>query len=545
MAKLYSAIHHKFEGELALTRRRRNSALPIHRLPNDLLVNIFLISMHPKEDTQVYARQRVTTESVCDLWRTTIRTTATFWSVVSSTLPPRINERSLQLSKGHSLTCIAKERPPNDDSWKYTHEHTPLRDGFWESIRPYANRIGTIIAGPSSGVLDMVTEGLNKLVELNIDNRAGLSMFHGRSISPKLALVPSLESPWPRLKYLQLRGLSLPWSHSVISNIISLRLFEVAHLPVDILMDVLRDSPHLAELQLHSVELAFSVDTTIELTSFPTIPFSQLRSLEIKDMPSNVIQYILNGIEPQPTLDQLQICYRHFFPNYMEPFNPPHWTLKSALDHLLKSDSGANRVIICHDRVGNSVECRSLRSPGFHINVLAEKRFSWIGQVLDLYPASAPRLEVEWEETLDFDGFDAFWEARLTRFDVILKLSSPITQTNSEGALQKLCQPPFPLPSLIELVIFVGLSSATLIANLMEARYGTSYSYGVTPLQKLKYYTTGDRLVEQLEGRLSLWLPDCSIEWVQTLDMMHLPFEDFFNAEIFGGFNVNGSIIDE
>jgi hypothetical protein len=521
MARLYSAVHRKFQSELALKRRHRNLALGIHRLPNDILVNIFLISMTPKENTQAYFQQRHTLGLVCDLWRTTIRTTPVFWSVVSSNLLASANEESLRRSKAHTLTCIETGRFMSYAMCDCpTCKSSPHND-FWEGLRPHAHRIETIISGPSSVVLAMAVEGLRKLVELNISNGDGLSM------PQKLALVPSLESPWPRLQYLQLRGFSLPWPRSVISNIISLRLFEVVHLPLDILMDVLRDSPHLSELQLHSVELDSKEDTTINPTSLTVIPFSKLLSLELKDMPADIIHCILNSIEPQSSLDRLEISHRYSSPPYLGPFNLPPWTIKSALGHLLKRDSAANRVIIRHDRNGRYIECTSFKSPGFHINVAPKGILSWISQVLDLYPTSAPRLEVEWKGSLDSDLFDIFWEARLARFDVILN-TSLFNKIHSEGALQRLCQPPFSLPSLVELVIFVGSSSATLTANLLEARYGTPHSYGVAPLRKLKYYTVGNRPIDQLEVPLSSCLPECAIEWDWADCNEEYELENFF-----------------
>jgi hypothetical protein len=189
-------------------------------------------------------------------------------------LASRINNRSLRLSLKHPLIC--------EDESDRGYVSVNRADQFWQSIRPHAERFGTINATPSKFLLDILSNGLKCLEKLIL--RGG-------------GLTTSLEKPWPNLRYLQLYGISLPWSLPLVFNLSHLALERVSDLPFGVLVEILRSSPQLEELKLNSI--APIMDRIVSpVNSSALLLLPSLRILRMMDLSGDLLHRILNLIEP-------------------------------------------------------------------------------------------------------------------------------------------------------------------------------------------------------------------------------------------------------
>ena len=162
MCLIVSLTSNQFQSELSKARRRRNAMLQIHLLPTEIFTTIVIQVMgelYTALDTvsqqRSYRRRRSMLQSICHLWKTAIRSTACLWACVSSKSPSKINNRSLRLSFKHPLIC--------EDESDRGYVSIERADQFWQSVRPHAERFGTINATASNLLLDILGDGLRCL----------------------------------------------------------------------------------------------------------------------------------------------------------------------------------------------------------------------------------------------------------------------------------------------------------------------------------------------------------------------------------------------
>ena len=322
MSRLTSSLETQFQRELATIRRRRNSTLTMHNFPDEILTGIFLLTLDPLtveveiiSQPKNYSRQRNRLELVCTKWRTLVRSSACLWAYISSALPSRVNNRSLRYSQQHLLMC----KTERETSWT-------RNDQFWASIKPHAQRFGSVSAFASKVILDIVGGGLESLQRLKLGG-------DGNRSDSSHVLASSLESPWPHLQYLVLRGISLPWSRPLVSNLAYLSLDSIVNLPLTALIQILKTSPNLGELELGSITTV--VDSSS--TAFGKIPLPALRRLRIHSLSGDLLNYLLDIIEPNH-LDMFTLSHKP--PPGDTVFSKlPKWAVDSGVDMLLKITS--------------------------------------------------------------------------------------------------------------------------------------------------------------------------------------------------------------
>jgi hypothetical protein len=87
--RLDAEIARRLEAMIAPLRRRRNSLLPISRLPDELLLSIFMFCAHEEDEVQPRIKypQSITPSHVCHAWRQLALSSGRLWCDVSIARP--------------------------------------------------------------------------------------------------------------------------------------------------------------------------------------------------------------------------------------------------------------------------------------------------------------------------------------------------------------------------------------------------------------------------------------------------------------------------
>ena len=309
------------------------------------------------------------------------------------------------------------------------------------------------------------------------------------------ALMTSLEKPWPNLKVLELRRISLPWSYPLVSNLAHLALERVTDLSFGILVEILRSSPQLEELKLTSIGPSMDlVASHVNLSAALVLP--SLRLLQMRFLSGDLLHRILNLIEPHH-LETLSLCQDSRQAN--GSFSMPSWSVPRGVEMLQRN----NTVRLYGGDCTNS-------SSGFNISASPEITLPWLARVLDLLPDSTPSTAIACHD-LTFETLINYFPHQLDRCELTLK-----PQWDCLGTIQSLCRRlpsgTFPFPTLVELSIRLGNeTTANAIAELLKVRYSSPTE--VTPLRKLMYTTRSGASIASFNECMSVILKDCALNW--------------------------------
>ncbi|KAG8924555.1 hypothetical protein FRC02_010351 [Tulasnella sp. 418] len=317
---LLTVFQTKIWDKIQALRHNRNSVALIHRLPFELLVNIFLLVQNSAKLEEKY-RALHQMAQVCCTWRDTILCNPRFWTYVSSQLPLFLNKQIIKRSKQvplhiyiHSsysgyvsedskalVSCLVKEVP----RWK------------------------GLICG-NGLLLDMIEE----LVEGVAPTLEYFKWIGNTRQDPE---VPSLiQRRAPKLNRLEISGLSLvPLNLPILSRLKALR-FNPTH-------DMLHSHTHWERLFLSLPEIEIfearqqypSLFASGELPIPFDVKLPHLQELHLSGLPVGITSTILSSI----TLNSCQDCplvtiHGDFFRNVSSgslPATPRHSSLLSVI----------------------------------------------------------------------------------------------------------------------------------------------------------------------------------------------------------------------
>ncbi|KAG8894001.1 hypothetical protein FRB99_001577, partial [Tulasnella sp. 403] len=294
-------------------KRRRNRATPIYRLPNEILLIIFQLSLPLDQfrlpdnhefserdyspSTATYYRCLLKLCGVAFDWARLIRDTSSFWVYTSSWDCQSLTDLILERS-GTSLLWVAYNAALTNapDSAKRMGEYV-------KAIRRESRRWGTLVLRVqySSYILSPDSEEL------------------GAAVFPKLSRLLIFASGYmfqtlpyffkcgrPPLKYLHVAGVKLSWgqwpSHP------KLEVFRLCN-------------TRGGQLEIRYSELCKIVDTS------PSLKALEINSIFIAGIPRNEVPTLLPS-SPMPVLDMLELV--HVEPAQAIPFLLPHVALHAS-----------------------------------------------------------------------------------------------------------------------------------------------------------------------------------------------------------------------
>lgn len=209
-------------------KTRLNEAVALHRLPAELLLRIFFLSLQGCLDG--YLDRLHTLKEVCVKWAVLTDEPA-LWGVANGRDPWEDIEEALSKSEGTSLDV----RWPGPAS-KLDEEE------FFDTVSSHVDRWRSI------ELIRLLPESLHLLSSLSAPRLTDLHV-----IARGLPVLANLfGGKLTHLRHLNLRGISLEWNTVVTRNLETLRLEKLNHLSPSIyqLVEILKSSPDLLDLVL-------------------------------------------------------------------------------------------------------------------------------------------------------------------------------------------------------------------------------------------------------------------------------------------------------
>lgn len=261
-------------------------AICIDDLPEELLAVLFQSVV--EGDMAGYPKRRTTLALVSRRWNLVVQNTQSLWTRIAYLHCGRLTTLSLARSGHHSLDVEYR--------FPYPNETTPPRllRSFVE-ICSQMQRWRTAKIAVHRNTLNHL-QGLSRpaprLMELALEAPG----------YPVIRTKPGgdlLQSQFPCLRHLRLMGLSIPWSHAMLSNLHTPELIDIKHLPPTLreITIMLNASPQLTILTFKSFEYGTASPSPV---LSPPIPLPHLEYLTLTALPDSVTRHLLQHILSPP-----------------------------------------------------------------------------------------------------------------------------------------------------------------------------------------------------------------------------------------------------
>lgn len=275
--------------EILALQALRNATLPIHRLPNELLVEVFLmvcsnyevdLSRKDSEDhpRRIRCRGWVSLTRVCRHWWAVACSTPLLWRTID--VYDNVEWLSLCLSRAGDSTIQVS-----------LHEEDTVLAAV-PILLTVAHRLSTIL-------LPCITQSQfqpifffleNKMPQLEELGVARLYHTSGGEAPPEDGRFDLSPTQFPSLKILDLTGVTIPWSSEAVSRLTSLVLdrclrdANTPRIPLAVFLDVLESCSQLVVLTLHE-SLSQMLERNTPSQTHRAIVLPKLRSITLADHP--------------------------------------------------------------------------------------------------------------------------------------------------------------------------------------------------------------------------------------------------------------------
>lgn len=255
---------------------------PIHRLPNELLVEIFHHTVNRGEPSSKTFQPYL---KVCKRWRTVIDQTPHLWTMVCSWEPRHLYLRTME--RAGALPLHLQIAQPG---WGY--DNDPLFPPFVEMAGEQIHCWGSIsVSAESEKVVAIFTRSHQPSNLERLDIR--FSAYYGRQFTFYLFEGTDV----PQLRRLTLTGLSVPWDSHLLRGLTTLSIScdtnPGSGPSAQEAADIFESCPNLATVQLQFRAIDYA--SPVHGLDLSPIYLTLLTSLDLK-LSHIVIQYVLSRI---------------------------------------------------------------------------------------------------------------------------------------------------------------------------------------------------------------------------------------------------------
>ncbi|KAF5337040.1 hypothetical protein D9611_003183 [Ephemerocybe angulata] len=280
----------ELENEMRIVRGCLNVAVPIGRLPPEVLSNIFLVLKQEHAHKQLPVCFILS--HVCQQWRAIAMDCSSLWSDLSDSDGPKLSE--LKLSRSRNAPLSIQYLQPNGENEKILQlalsQVSRLRDiDIYDSCR--SNNAFDLVAAFSG-----FTGNAPLLRSLRIERET----MKAEDQFPDV----DLKDIPPSLQILELRNCNIPWTYIPISpsleylQLCNEHLNEINRLPTQVFAKLLKCLPRLVSLDLCGYLPADGISTF----AHTPVTLPRLSTLKLKD-PINHIRSFLRHIQVPHTTD--------------------------------------------------------------------------------------------------------------------------------------------------------------------------------------------------------------------------------------------------
>ncbi|KDQ09969.1 hypothetical protein BOTBODRAFT_190754 [Botryobasidium botryosum FD-172 SS1] len=272
-------------------RQCRNRTAPIHRLPHEILSEIFQLADDRESFTTMWRDPHFhRVAGVSRLWRQVVRESPRLWKRIfplSGALVDRFIGQSRQVPLEISFDHPTKEPSaglldyllrvgPQSHRWRSCHlQGTP------DALEPFLRA-----PAPMLEILDLGRSGSSAL------SFSHPALFAGHT---------------PRLRELSLRGIHVPLDSSIYAGLTSLRLFRIQYTQpnsIHQLISILHSCPLLRKLDLSHIKFSFPHDALDGLPTQPVVELRRLEKLKFSQIPMAwAVHHILSRLSAPSALE--------------------------------------------------------------------------------------------------------------------------------------------------------------------------------------------------------------------------------------------------
>ncbi|KDQ15777.1 hypothetical protein BOTBODRAFT_31261 [Botryobasidium botryosum FD-172 SS1] len=392
---------------------RHNQLALVHRLPDEVLSLIFLLSAEPAvTDKQPPSKLHpIRISGVCQRWRAAALETPRLWARVHAVGPRPLMDLFSSRSGNAPLHISASPRLRDEDGEDYQAFHWSQHINRWASLK-LIEREGIV---HYNSVWEWVGQAAPSLEALDV-------CMYGCSV---LGIVPGKlfngKVP-PHLRHISLEGIHLPLTDEIFANLTKLRLARMLDPPTDVidLLQALGASPRLEELSVEDIHYDFDFINSRELVlDVPLdIHLNHLQHLSLL-LEAWVIQFILARVTIPPRA-KLEIGIKNLSHDqdlsHIFPPHPSNLRNLQSIHTLIFSPSDDRRgCMVGGISVTSGGGCTSLLSiviSGAHSCAPVQRIMASLGPTLSLMPIKHISLEQysnrKWSATTLINTFNHF-----------------------------------------------------------------------------------------------------------------------------------------
>ncbi|KAG8949909.1 hypothetical protein FRC04_008212 [Tulasnella sp. 424] len=359
-------------------RRQRNNLLPISRLPPELLVNIFHVTLETHLTCGItkppYLNRLKALASVSSTWLALVRSTPSLWAVLESSCSLSFLPIVIRNSKS-SLLNIRLE-------WEaHGFQHRTNKDKEHHQKFLQAVFVPSLIERWSSVYIDLPpdTGPIKQLIESSFPNLR--SVHFGQALwGWKQGPVNLLGGDTGRLEEFRIKSIPVQWDNAKLTGLRLLDLKWEAPTSSAKLLSLLAASPSLESLKLTGLPGPFSS----EQGNLETINLPRLRELVLFENAAGRVVPLLQSIRPL-SLAKFRITHDTYTRGYEDDFI-------SALDTLGHLAPALQSTLILATNLELAVSGQSIKFIAhreteiyFEINLTKtqpSKVFKWISEVI-------------------------------------------------------------------------------------------------------------------------------------------------------------------
>ncbi|KAG8892107.1 hypothetical protein FRB99_002958 [Tulasnella sp. 403] len=454
MSNTFRIVKSHFQSHISQMKRHRNTLSLIHRLPIEILVEIF---RHVTKDGFYTSRRYLRLgdlSRVCALWGRVIEQSPTLWTTIWTNDDTRLIKKIISRSGNHPLSIYANQ-----------YEGWGVIESCLQQLSPQLHRWKIAEFRLQSQDIKYLQERLADASAPKLEKLCVSVYPTGVSASTRVEL---FRGGVECLKELELSGVSMPWTSPLLSRLRVLRLAslgESAAVTTAHILTALAQCPEISELRIYSCDLRDS-----HAPDFPTrleLPHLHVLSLDCIT-PSAASYSILRGIS-SPKYDQFTLT--------SAVPSPPDNLLSETISHIIPSlvhlPTSARRVTI---RLGDRY-CQYETENGLKFRVVHPSPPTVLGWMTTAFGDAMRSVQTELHIGFNFppsenDLLVIGGIPMLTLLNISgLKDQTPIIRFLSTTTLVNGKQR-WPFPKLASLSIEEDVNHPSEILRMVESRYG-------------------------------------------------------------------------
>ncbi|KAG8901451.1 hypothetical protein FRC01_009843, partial [Tulasnella sp. 417] len=251
--------------ELLALKSQRNLHAPIHKLPVELLIYIFRLSLPAPETGPSYIQVLGTLLRVCTHWATMINAATSLWAVVTTMCGPSVLASSLAKldsncplhidcgsSSDEEFTHILRKISPHIHRWETAEIFVPQTEEGRQYLSVPAPRLRRLHLGPPAAT--RTETGANSQL---------FDIFNGSA---------------DRLEEVKVTWTCLPWDTPILRGLKSLCLRSCGSIRVSSFITILNNCPDLATLVISDVDIVEDMQAdpskAVSMTRLENIDFA-------------------------------------------------------------------------------------------------------------------------------------------------------------------------------------------------------------------------------------------------------------------------------